>query len=379
MAKEYLDLPLEKKHKLSIDYDVFGEIKEELEEFIASEEHVNNRSFAKKVMIAGEVKSNNTIEGINDNILLIEEVIKDALEIKDEKIRKRIINLYKGYKYILTHKTIDQEHLHTLYGILSSDLLEQSDKSRMGILYRTAPVYILKNGRLDTELDEGLPASLIEKYMDYYFAFAKEKLSDSSTLTDHFIKSQIMHFYFVYIHPYFDVNGRTSRTLSMWYLLNNSAYPYIIFNRAITFDSSHYDKAIIDTKNFADISFFIKYMMVNVKKELEKEHIMHQIAEYSPTKLDSIDYQTLIYFLSMNGEINVLNFVSMYHRFNDHNSVKDIYAQMIDPLIQKGIIEVYRTTSKQMFDGFPNEVLRLNPRSYDQSSPKIKRLNLTNK
>ena len=51
-----------------------------------------------------------------------------------------------------------------------------------------------------------------------------------------FIKSQIMHFYFVYIHPYFDVNGRTSRTVAMWYLLNNKNYPYIIFNRAIEFN-----------------------------------------------------------------------------------------------------------------------------------------------
>ena len=49
-----------------------------------------------------------------------------------------------------------------------------------------------------------------------------------------------MHFYFVYIHPYFDVNGRTSRTLAMWYLLNEEAYPYIIFNRAINNNASNY-------------------------------------------------------------------------------------------------------------------------------------------
>ena len=44
--------------------------------------------------------------------------------------------------------------------------------------------------------------------------------------TDYFIKSQIMHFYFVYIHPYFDINGRTARTTSLWHLLNEKAYPF---------------------------------------------------------------------------------------------------------------------------------------------------------
>src|SRR5690606_40031597 len=42
--------------------------------------------------------------------------------------------------------------------------------------------------------------------------------SYNGSMTDSYIKSQIVHFYFVYIHPYYDVNGRTSRTLSMWYL-----------------------------------------------------------------------------------------------------------------------------------------------------------------
>mgnify|MGYP003296361204 FL=1 len=76
-----------------------------------------------------------------------------------------------------------------------------------------------------------------------------------------------MHFYFVYIHPYFDINGRTSRTVAMWYLLNNSIYPYIIFNRGINFDST-YDKTIRECKDRYEITKFLKYMLINVKKEL---------------------------------------------------------------------------------------------------------------
>lgn len=275
MATEYLELPLKNGKPLKINYDKFNDVREELESFLEDEDYMNNRRFAKKVLFSQEIKSNNTIEGITDDLLIIEKVISDASCIKDVKQRKRIINLYNGYKYILTHKTIDEKHLKELYGILSDGLLEKCDIVKMGDLYREDIVYILKNGRLDIEPDQGLPFDLVPKYMKIYFDYVNSNMNSDSTMTDYFIKSQVMHFYFVYIHPYFDVNGRSSRTMAMWYLLKNNIYPCIIFNRAITFEASNYDKAIIDTKKFCDLTFFIKYMMVNVKREFEKEMIMH--------------------------------------------------------------------------------------------------------
>ena len=374
---EYLNLPMHGKRNLAINDKYFEEIKEELERFLDDFDEINNRRFVKKILFNQEIKSNNTIEGINDDVLFIEKVIREASQIEEIERRRRIINLYRGYKYILTHRIIDERHLHELYTILSEGLISVTDLSNMGCLYREAPVYILKNGRLDTVLDQGLPYDLIPKYIKYYFDFVDERVT--GTATDAFIKSQIMHFYFVYIHPYFDVNGRTSRTLAMWYLLNNQAYPYIIFNRAITNGEKNYDQSIIDTKKYADISFFIKYMMVNLKKKKKKELIMNQINHSVTSKMDTGDFQTLNYILSMNGEINVLTFASIYRRNNTFKSVIEIYEECIQPLLDKGILEVVRLTGKNMFLDFPNEVLRINPKNYDKDNAKIRRLNLSNK
>ena len=44
----------------------------------------------------------------------------------------------------------------------------------------------------------------------------------------------------VYIHPYYDVNGRTARTLSLWYLLQKKTYPFVIFNRGISLSKGEY-------------------------------------------------------------------------------------------------------------------------------------------
>ena len=369
-----LGLPIYENRDLAISLEYFDDIKNELEDFLEGEEELQSREFVKRILFNQEIKANNAIEGINDDLLLILEVIKNNMMTSDEKKRKEIVNLYNGYKYILTNRDIDKEHLKELYGILSDGLLCKEDLDRMGEYYRTAPVYILKKGRLDMELAQGIDYSLIDRYMDIYFEYVKE--GNDGSITDTFIKSQIMHFYFVYIHPYFDVNGRTSRTLAMWYLLNEEAYPYIIFNRAINNNASNYDEAIVDTKNNANISFFIKYMMINVKKELEKELIMRDIRNNTSYKMTAMDYQALNYILSMKGDKNVLTFSSLYRRDNGYKKVIDIYMQVIRPLIDKGILEVVRTTGKDMFFGYRNEVFRINPMRYDRDNPKIKRLDI---
>ena len=135
----------------------------------------------------------------------------------------------------------------------------------------------------------------------------------------------------------------------------------------------------MDTKNNADISFFIKYMMTNVKKELEKEIIMKDIRDNTTYKMNAIDYQAINYILSMKGDINVLTFSSLYRRDNDYMKVREIYLQVLRPLIDKGILQVVRLTNKDMFYGYRNEVLRINPNRFDRDNPKIRRLDLNNK
>ena len=59
----------------------------------------------------------------------------------------------------------------------------------------------------------------------------------------------------------------------MWYLLNNKLYPYIIFNRAISFLRKDYINSIIKSRETGDLTFFLQYILNSVYKELEKEYI----------------------------------------------------------------------------------------------------------
>ena len=367
----YLDLRTVTGARLFYKPERYFEVKEELTRFLEDEKHLNTKAFAKKVMFSHEIKANNQVEGYGDDIDIIRQVIKKAEKIKDEEKRKRILNLYHGYHYILKNKDINIESLKKLYSILSKDLIETDLLPKMGEYYREAPVYILKRGRLDETAYQGVPYQDIERYINMYFEFLNQEIDGD--ITDEYIKTQILHYYFVYIHPYFDVNGRTSRTLAMWQLLNQKAYPYIIFNRGISFKDREYDKVIEDVRKFNDLTFFINYMLNTVKLELEKEYTMQILASNANSKLDATDYQTLLYYLTMNGEKTVLDFVTLYNRFNDKKNPREIYETMIIPLLDKGLLEIVRTTQKSISNNLPNVMLQLKKKE-DISTDKVKRL-----
>lgn len=375
MAKEKLPLKTLTGIPFRINIDILKEIEEELELFLLEEDFMNTRDFSKKVMFNQEIKANNTVEGYNDSVSFIKKVIENASEEQNIEKRNRIINLYNGYQYILKGQDITEENVLKLYKILSKDLLEEYDLSHMGEKYRKAQVYILKSGRLDDSMDEGIPYEKIEEYMDSYFEFIDTfKVDDSQT--EEFIKSQIMHFYFVYIHPFFDINGRSSRTIAMWYLLNKEVYPYIIFNRGINFDSN-YDRVIGTSKTRLDITEFLKYMLISVKKELEKEYIIHNLDSQSERQWHTIDYQALNYFLALNGEKTVLDYATTYNRLNTKKNIKTIFENMLLPMIEDETLKITRTTKKNMFDDVPNLVLELNKEKVNEINlEKVKRLKL---
>lgn len=379
-----IDLKTENNRKLIYDKSRLTELKDELEEFLDNKDmdYMKNKVFAKKVLLSREIKANNEIEDYNDDLDEVLKYINNIDSIDSKENKQRIINVYKAYLYILRNRlstnSINKNTLKKLYSILSNGLLSDYDLSHMGKFYRDDDVYIFRTNKLssihDRDVDKGMDPKEIDSYMNNLFDFIKSN-NNKDTDTENFIISQIAHFYLVYIHPYFDVNGRTARTTALWHLINNKAYPYIIFNRAISFQKNTYHQVIQDSKEFYNLTFFLNYMLLNVKKELEKEYIMNNIANNTDSHLTVKDYQTIEYLLSMKGNITIKDYAQFYKRFNGKKKLIDIYNEDILPLLDKGVIEEVRKTKTYLNDNIPNIELGLNEKRLDLDKSKIKRFN----
>lgn len=344
-----------------------------IENFLEETPNMNTLEFASDALEYKELKANNNIEGITDDIEEIEKAIRNEKNIPWNK-KERIINLHRGYRYILTHKNINKESLRELYAILSEGLLDEYSINNMGQYYRNKPVYILWDGRLDMQPIKGINEKEIDDYMNNLLNFINTY--EANTSMDNFIKSQIMHFYFVYIHPYFDVNGRTARTTAMWHLLNEEAYPYIIFNRAISLNKRKYTYKLNDVRRRGDITLFLRYMLKEVLKEFEKEKIISNIKENSNQEITRPEAQIIEYLLTLKGELTILDLATKYNAYNMYKDPEEIASSYIYPLIEKGILINNGSTKHRLTKDMPNIKLAISSDLLDIDKDKIKSINL---
>ena len=92
----------------------------------------------------------------------------------------------------------------------------------------------------------------------YCFEFIQEE--KSHPFIHPLIKACIIHFYIVYVHPFFDGNGRVARAFSYMYLLKNNYefFKFFSISSVINKKRKKYYKAIKDTEDYdSDLTYFI--------------------------------------------------------------------------------------------------------------------------
>lgn len=81
----------------------------------------------------------------------------------------------------------------------------------------------------------------------------------------------IIHFYFVYMHPFCDGNGRISRLLTSDFLIHSGLdnFSALTLSKTINETAPAYYQALEDSENgFHDITPFIQYMLKTVYDNL---------------------------------------------------------------------------------------------------------------
>ena len=215
-------------------------------------------------------KSLNELETIMQNCSeeIEEKKIKKLLDEKDD-------NLRDAYFYILMNQKITEKDVRNLYQIIINNSLDDYSIENMGDFYRKEEVFIWNDSEsILPMIEKGFSKEKVDKSMKNLFQYMKiDDIND-------FLKSQIIHYYFIYVHPYFDGNGRTARTLSCWYLFNQKKYLYVSLLDGINHHKTEYIKSIQKSKK-GNITPFLEFMINVTKDELEKEIEKEQLEESS--------------------------------------------------------------------------------------------------
>lgn len=211
------------------------------------------------------------------------EFIEKGREPKN-KSEQMVKNNYEALTYVLENidEPITEKTIFDIYALVTKDTLEEDYSTDS---YRDDKVFVQKtNGDIvhNAPTHEKVP-----EMMDELLRFIQE--SEVSPL----IKACIAHFYFVYVHPFFDGNGRTARALSYMILLQAgyNFFRYFSISGVIADERTRYYKAIKDVEDDDfDMSYFIDYytaMLARAVKAMEQRLFSQVAVEQMLTKLQN--------------------------------------------------------------------------------------------
>lgn len=252
---------------------------------------------------------------------------------KDEKA------VYSNY-LALKHGLESKESIYSKSFILKLNSIILDEEVRD---YRKEPVDIV-NRRGDV-VHEGLPYDHIDKYMNSLIDFAENNSLDP------LISAIILHFYFVYIHPFIDGNGRCARAYSYIYLVSKGLSNYSLFSISYMLPyrrAKYYNHLKTIERNGFDLTEFITFMlrvMIDGFEDIENKYNLINIISnvkriYSVFKLEYTDLTE-----------TMLNFIYTKDNFNKDKFYKKIRSKFIksgyaDEKLKTEIDEILSTLVK---------------------------------
>lgn len=309
---------------------------------------IRNMSEILKSSIYSELEGSLNIENVPTTRKRFEELVvqdKKPITANDRVIK----NMANAIEFVLKKPAFTKENLLQLYKILSKDSLDYEDQLRDGDFYRYDKVFI--------DAYEGCPFEMIDECMDSLFQYVNDNLKSQNYLQ--FFLPHIAHYYIVYIHPYFDYNGRTARMVSFWiYLLMNNPYPPYISD-AINQTKAKYYSVLSETRNSRnDMTYFLLYIMdISILYFLTYKNIEHidTILKNKGIVLSNLDKDYIKRILvSANGNFMYTDFT----HWNHIHITKQGAFKILNRFVEYGILnEVNANSNKKLFCVNPDIIL----------------------
>ncbi len=296
-----------------------------------------------KGFIFSEIEGSLAIEGVHSTRKKIETIAKTDYKLLKDSNSIIIKNMISGYKYILDND-INEENLYTLYNILSNGCLKDEDKLLENNMYRHSHVEIVDS--MQVVIDSGVNHKNIKWMMKDLFDYINNPKHEFDAL----VAPYIIHYYFIYLHPYFDYNGRTARVLAFWYSIKHLPnINYLIMSESINKGSkkAYYNsiESSRETKN--DLTYFIKYLASSSSIYTKVYFNLNTITDSllrKGTVVSNSEKMAIKNVLSLSLKQKGYFDWKKYMRYDENNFKKQYYLRLLNTLVDYNILNF--TTSK---------------------------------
>lgn len=267
---------------------------------------VNDKLFLSQIV--EEIQSTNDIEGVQST----RKEIGEAVENRNNKVNirfKGIVNMYLnlGDKNYQTIKEITR--IREIYDELFSEDIPQEEQPD-GKLFRNEVVYI---GNETKYVHQGNPnEETIIRDLDLLVSFMNRK--DVPDL----LKCVVSHYFFEYIHPFYDGNGRMGRFLMSNYLSRKlDRLTGITISNSVLHSKKKYEKSfseVSNPRNRADLTLFVQSMyelIIDGQEKIiadleEAQAKMNNAVKYLESTSLSSDEKKAIFILCQNHMFDVI-------------------------------------------------------------------------
>ena len=221
-------------------------------------------------ILSNELYKTNKIEGIETVKSEIHSSLKD--DRTSNKKSNKLDGIIKKYKDIMENNFEDTEHIDSLSSFrkIYDEMFEDFEKSgnyKLDGKYFRKDIVKVING-LGNTIHIGVNGEeAIEKNIEDLIQFMNRK--DIPFL----VKASISHFFFEYIHPFYNGNGRFGRYLLSLYLARKlDILTAFSISYSISKNLDDYYKSFVeveDVNNYGEITFFVENILKTIKSGQE--------------------------------------------------------------------------------------------------------------
>jgi len=220
-------------------------------------------NYCVREIMVNEIIKSNGIEGVHTTK-------KDVYDSMSSNKKYRFSGIIKKYKQITENKIQkinSAEEIRKIYDeVFSEEIMINPENQLDGKLFRKGLVYVTDSSMKNVHLRDS-NEELILKHIKNLIIFMNKK--DINFL----LKACITHYYFEYIHPFYDGNGRFGRLIfSMCLARKLDVFTGLSLSYAIFSEKEKYSKLFLNTsnsKNFGEITFFLIGILELIKKGQE--------------------------------------------------------------------------------------------------------------